>query len=412
MATAPLAVFALAVALRLAVGLVLITNGSESYVLSSDDGDAYVASARWAAFGEPIEMTERLAGKWSPDVSPADRWPSGYWLFLAAHYAVFGFQHLTPLVVQALLGGAGAWAAYSIASRLLAPLWPAVAGALVAASSTLVYLSATLSAEALYVPLLLVALELLLRRGPRAAVLSGALFALAQVTRPLALPVFVLALAWRARTPSHAAALLAGFALTLAPFLAAFGSQAVFTAGGEAAFHDTGVGHLAQDLVVQGVDPYHRGFGPSIVAAISNPLPVAAAVLSAVPERLNIQFLTGGWAPIAEPALSATPAAIAIPVRALIWLLAALGLARLLRDPATRAAATLLALTVLAIVLPPLVAGLPLVRYRAPADPIFLLFLTASLHQLSQQWPTTSRAPAPRSKLPRPSREAAVIHRE
>jgi len=403
-----LAIFALAAVVRIVVGLVLLTNGPDAYVLASDDGDAYVATARWAAFGEPITLTERMAAKWSPDVQPPDRWPSAYWLFLAANYQAVGFQHLTPLLLQAVLGGASAWAADRLARRLLPAPWPLVSGILVATSSTLIYLSATLNAEALYIPLLLVALDLLLRPTVRAALASGALFALSEATRPLALPVFLLALAWRARSPRHAAALVAGFTLTLAPFLATLGPTSVLTAGGEAAYHDTGVGHLARDLADIGIDPYHRGLSPSISAALTHPLPVGAAVLGAVPERLNVLFLAGGWAPIGEPLLSAAPAPITVTTRAALYALSAVGLITLVCRTRTRPVATLLALTAALIVLPPLILGLPLVRYRAPADPIFLVFVTASLRQLasgrSQSFPSSVMiAPVRRQAVPHKS---------
>src|SRR3954454_15225489 len=70
--------FGLAVVVRLLVGLALLRGGAAHFVLASDDGDAYVASARWLSAGEPIVLTSRLAAKWTSEgADPAARWPAG-----------------------------------------------------------------------------------------------------------------------------------------------------------------------------------------------------------------------------------------------------------------------------------------------------------------------------------------------
>jgi hypothetical protein len=71
--------FALAFAVRLGVGAVLLARGTDAFVLASDDGDAYDAAARWQAFGEPITLSPRMAAKWSSDTGVMERWPQGYW---------------------------------------------------------------------------------------------------------------------------------------------------------------------------------------------------------------------------------------------------------------------------------------------------------------------------------------------
>src|SRR5207248_8587134 len=135
------------VTIRLAVGLFLLSSGDRQYVLSSDDGDAYVASARYVALNEPITLDDRLAAKW-PDAQsedPAERWPQAYWLFLAAQYRLLGYQHVSAIVMQAFFGGLTVLAGYSIAGSSRA-----AAALLIALSSTLVQESAALYAEALY----------------------------------------------------------------------------------------------------------------------------------------------------------------------------------------------------------------------------------------------------------------------
>jgi len=373
--------FGLAVVVRVLVGLAYLHGGDTPFVLASDDGDAYVASARWLATGEPIVLTPRLAAKWTlaaPD--PAARWPAAYWLLLAAQYRLLGYQHVSTLVVQALLGGALTLAAYALARQLLPARWPVVAAVLVACSSTLVYLASTLSAEALYVPLIVLGLALLVRRPVGCALLAGAAFGLAEATRPLALPIFLIALAWRARA---APLLLGGFAVVLAPFvlrdLLVQGHVALLSVGGAAAFHDAhGVGQLGPDLAGLGVDPYARGVSSSLLAVAAQPVQVAAAMTAALPQRLTVLFISGGWAPIGEPLLSALPVGVTLAARLAIVALAAYGALSLLYQPTTRRVAILLVATTLAVLVPALVLGLPLVRYRAPADPLLLIFLTAA----------------------------------
>jgi len=345
---APLLVFAVALAARLLLGLWLLHAGS--YVLASDDGDAYVAAARHAAFGEPIVVTDRLAGKWryQPNQDPGSRWPPAYWLFLAAQYRTFGDQHISTVVVQALAGAVAALATLKLAARVLANRWALTAALLVAVPSTLVYLSAAIYAEAVYIPLLLVALELSLRKTPTSALLAGLALGLAEATRPVALAVLpVLACATGKRTLLQ---LVAGFALALSPFVArdllALGSPALFTAGADAALHDS----LTQ--------------APSAL------------------QRLSTMFLTGGWAPIGDPYATPTPASATL-IRGAFVLLAVAGAVYLGIN--TSASRTLL-LAVLAMTLPPLILGLPLVRYRAPADPLLLIWFTAGVQAVTLKW--------------------------
>jgi hypothetical protein len=338
-------ILGLALTVRLVLGLWLLQGGDAAYVLASDDGDAYVAAARHAAFGEPIVLTDRMAAKWqlAADQDPGRRWPPAYWLFLAAQYRLLGCQHLSAIVLQAALGAIAAWATYRLALRLLPSTWAVTAGALAAISSTLAYLSAALYAEALYIPLLLLASELCLQRNVRAAHIAGIAIGLAETTRPLALALLPI-LAWGAgkRQLPH---MTLGFAIAMAPFLARdlliLGFPATLTAGGREALTDA-------------------------VAGAMSPM-----------ERVSLLFLSGGWMPLGEPLLSASPQ-LALIMRPAFWLVSAIGAIALLRR--RRQLSTLLILLALAIVLPPLLVGLPLVRYRAPADALFVVWFVAGAY--------------------------------
>src|SRR6185503_18572623 len=108
-----------ALAIRLMLGFALLGGGDQAFVLSSDDGDAYDAVARWQAFGTPIPMTPRLEGKWPLVVRPGERWAQGYWLFLAAQYRAFGSAYASTLLLQAFIGAGGVLAGYVLARRVL-----------------------------------------------------------------------------------------------------------------------------------------------------------------------------------------------------------------------------------------------------------------------------------------------------
>jgi hypothetical protein len=340
-----------AVTIRLCVGALLLNAGPAAFVLASDDGDAYDAAARSKAFGAPVAMTERMAGKWAPGTPVEVRWPPGYWLFLAAQYRLFGSAYVSTVVLQALVGAAEVLAVYGLARTVLSEKPARVAAVAQAVSSTAVYLSAALYAEALYVPMLIGGLALVAqrKRGPPAFV-AGALFALAEVTRPLALAVFVVAVIWAARSGLWRALCL-GFLLALSPFVANdllnTGQITVFTAGGSEAM---------RDQLAQGVS---------------------------LPERVLTMFVSGGWVPLGEPIISDLgPGGLLVGLGE--WLVAAIGCIWLLLPRQRGRQAWLLVAAAAAIVGPPLLIGLPLVRYRAPADPLFIVWMVAGVQALFQ----------------------------
>jgi hypothetical protein len=336
-----------AVAARLCVGAWLLSTGPTDFVLASDDGDAYDAAARLQAFGTPVDMTERMRGKWDITVeSVASRWPQGYWLFLAAQYRAFGSAYVSTLVLQALIAAAGVMAVYQLARKVLPEATARLAAVGVAVSSTCVYLSAALYAESVYVPLLLIALALTVYAdGSRwlVPVLAGICFGLAEVTRPLALPVFLVSVAWSATAQPRRSPMLVclGFGVALAPFIAR-DQMAVFTAGASNAFRD------------------QQALGATLA------------------DRFITLFVTGGWAPLGEPLVSTSSG---VP-RLVEWAVAAVGGIWLLLPRQRSVVTWLMLLATLAIVVPPLLIGLPLVRYRAAADPLFIVWMAAAVASL------------------------------
>jgi len=356
----------LAFVLRLVVGSALLSQGGTNFVLASDDGDAYDAAARWQASGTPIVMTDRLLGKWDPATPVEARWPQGYWMFLAAQYRLFGSAYVSTLILQAALAVAGVLAVFAMATRVLTETAARLAALAQAVSSTGIYISAALYGESLYVPLLLGGLALVIglvtlprvsRLASATAFVAGVLFGLAEVTRPLAVPVLGLAalwLVWAGKAPSGERvrcmlAVGAGFVVALLPFvahdLATLGRVAVLSAGGAEALRD------------------QTSRGDSLL------------------ERAFTLFIAGGWVPLGEPPISSLGGLGTLVGRLAEWAVAAVGGAWLIATGrrSTGAPGWLLVAAAGAIVGPALVIGLPLVRYRVPADPIFIIWKVAGV---------------------------------
>jgi hypothetical protein len=391
-------VFLCALALRLVLGLALLSSFGPDFPMASDDGDSYDAAARWVVWGDHVIHGRQGDSLLEVSPDPAARWPQAYWLYLALHYWLWGHQHLPILLAQAALGAAGVAAAYQLARRVLPPRGALAAGYLVAASAPLVFLSASLSAEALYIPLLLIALWLTVRsadadsgaRAHRVAFAAGAVFGVAQATRPVALPVFAVAAVWawwaqRPRRSAAASALVpaAGFATALLPFMLRdlwlLGRIAVFTVGGSEAFHGPDVAGdvLGPELAALGVDPYGAGSSQAVLAVLKQPEDVLSAVGRALPGRLATVFLVGGWGPVGEPLLHVL-GPLGVLARAALWPLAVFGILWIARSrgPARRVGWLLVAVTV-AVLLPFLFLGKPLIRYRVPLDPVFTIWMVA-----------------------------------
>ena len=344
----------MAIAARLSIGALLLSAGPAQFVLASDDGDAYDAVARAQALGTPIVMTDRLVGKWPDAGDVAARWPQGYTWFLAAQYRLFGSAYVSTIVLQALLGAGGVLAAFALASRLLPESAARLAGVGQALSSTGLYLSAGLFAESVYVPLLLGGLALLVRRESERRsrwlwpALAGTLFGLAEVTRPLGLAVFAAAWLW---TICQRAA--AGCAWPV---------SRVRRSGGS--LRGPRSGHVgppaAADRRRRRRPARRRSAEPERCRARADA--VHHRRLGAAGRPAGRQF---GRPDAARPA-----GRVGLALGGVIWLLAPVR-----RTPET----WLLVAAALAVVGPALLLGLPLVRYRAPADPLFIICMVAGV---------------------------------
>lgn len=186
--------------------------------------------------------------------------------------------------------------------------------------------------------------------------------------------------------------------------MAVLGRVAIFTAGGAEALRDQSEGtDLTDRLARLGFDPYRSGPGSSIAAVAARPAEMLSVVAESLPGRLATVFLVGGWGPLGEP-LPSLLGQSGILARAVILLLALAGGLLLVRGahPNPRAVAWLMVLYVLAAVLPFLVLGKPLVRYRAPADPVFVLWAVAGAWAC---WRLAKRLTRPMSSTQLPIQE-------
>ncbi|MCQ9207596.1 MAG: glycosyltransferase family 39 protein [Omnitrophica bacterium] len=168
-----------------AVRLFALTG--ENFALASDDGLCYSGLARIISGGGLIPK-ERILGV------------SGfaYWYFLAGIYKVFGTNNFQAVFsIQAFLGAFVPVAAYFIAKKVFkSVLVSALAGILISLNMTLVFLSVVIGMEAIYIPLVLLALAsaVYLLSNPefdyKKAFCIGALFGLAYNARPPELLLF------------------------------------------------------------------------------------------------------------------------------------------------------------------------------------------------------------------------------
>lgn len=214
----PLALFAVAVALRVV------------YVLALQEHPAFDAPMMDAAYH--YDWARSLASGEEFQDGPFFRAPL-YPLFLGALVKVFGAGAASGTLgirlAQSVLGGLTAVLTYRLGSRAFGPPVGALAGVIVALSWVLVAFDAELLIPVVFVPLLLLALERLLwwnfEDAPKKALVVGVCFGLAAVARPniLALmPVLFAWTIWCSRSAlstawGTAAALTVGTLLPIAP---------------------------------------------------------------------------------------------------------------------------------------------------------------------------------------------------
>lgn len=177
--------------MRVAFGLQALTRlgPGRPFTLASDDGDSYYAGAL-TVLNEADGLQLALTNTW---------FPPGYTMFLATALGP-GEDFARVIIAQAALAGLATFFVYLIARSVVSPRLALMAAALFALDVDLIGASATLTAEALLLPLLLLAL-LGLIRYERSRVfgwllVSAASVALAYMTRNLALVLVVAAVVW------------------------------------------------------------------------------------------------------------------------------------------------------------------------------------------------------------------------
>lgn len=164
-----------------------------SFLLASDDGRAYDSFATLIAQGRliPKENIYAMSG-------------FGYWYFLSAIYKVFGPHNFKAvIIIQSLIGASVPVLAYLVCKNTLRSCLAAVlAGVVASIDMTLVFLSVVVGMEAIYIPLVLIALLVTIRllgRGAidgKSALTIGLVFGLAYNARPPELLLFPFVLAF------------------------------------------------------------------------------------------------------------------------------------------------------------------------------------------------------------------------
>lgn len=272
------------------------TGGGMAFALGSDDGDSYWTLASQLA-------TDITA---IDDVLGAIAFPPGYSFFLAALLAI-GRGSLVPVIcAQALLAAGAVWCVYRIAMAVVPTRVALGAAALFAFDQNLIQNSSTLTAEALLIPAVLLALlaaiEYRRSASTRWLVCAAAATAIAFVTRNVvAVPLGVSILLWLAATGRHRPVLVArdaavfGLAVLIAsapiaiatairdgqPRLTTQLASLAWTFDG-----GPGVTMSNRELVERGIDPFADPAG-SLRAVATDPGAVAAFYVRAVPKRLS-----------------------------------------------------------------------------------------------------------------------------
>lgn len=184
--------FVLAFFLRYAWGLRLICLTGDRFVMASDDGPCYTVFASLLANGGivPKESVFAVSG-------------FAYWYFLALIYKIFGVQNFKAMVfIQSAIGALVPVFAYLIVKKVFKSRFIAVlASVILCADMTLVFLSAVIGMEAIYIPLVVLALLIAVTCldpesiDTKKSFLSGCVFGLAYNARAPELLIFPFVLA-------------------------------------------------------------------------------------------------------------------------------------------------------------------------------------------------------------------------
>lgn len=185
-------IFIIAFLVRFLWGLRLLGITGGNFIIASDDGISYDAYAAILAQGGliPKEMIFENSG-------------FGYWHFLAAVYKIFGLHNFRAMIIiQSCISAFVPVLIYFIGKKLFKTAFvPVLASLLTCFDMMLIFLSAVIGIEAIYIPLVFLALCLAIyflnRKNPncKKAFLLGATFGLAYSIRSPELLLFPFILA-------------------------------------------------------------------------------------------------------------------------------------------------------------------------------------------------------------------------
>ncbi len=221
-------------------------------------------------------ISERLAagkGFTLADDVPTARRPPFYPVFLSVFYKLFGARMAVGRILQILLGGAVVLLVYITAKRYFSPKAAWIAAGLTALNPFLIFMSAYLLSENLYIVLFLGFLLSMSHGGmlwdsPGRLVVSALLLSLLSLTRPTGFPFFLFVccvLVWSgggAMRPRILRMILF-IVVWLIPFVpwalrnqAAFGKPIFFTTHGGITFYQ------GNNSAVRDIPRYHGGVAP------------------------------------------------------------------------------------------------------------------------------------------------------
>jgi len=172
-------IFLIAFLARISFSTILVAKTGNDYLLASDDGMTYDEIAR-SIIQNPQNMVKILAGQ---------PWPPLYMVFLSILYGLFGRNFYIVAILQSAIGAGVAVVVYLLGKKMFNENTGIIAGILTAMSQPLIFTSAVLGTEALYIPLVILAVYFFVdatffarKRREIKIILSGVGFALAAMT--------------------------------------------------------------------------------------------------------------------------------------------------------------------------------------------------------------------------------------
>ncbi|MCQ9207646.1 MAG: glycosyltransferase family 39 protein [Omnitrophica bacterium] len=173
-------IFLVAFFVRILFSFILIAKTGSDYVLASDDGDGYDQIAV-SLSGSPVKNWVAILAK--------QPWPPVYLVFLGVIYKIFGQNFHAATIIQSILGAGIAILIYLLTKRIFNKSTAIIAASLIVLAQPLIFLSAVLGTEAVYVPLVVSAIFISLsalyfdrEKIYAKAILAGVTFGLAAMT--------------------------------------------------------------------------------------------------------------------------------------------------------------------------------------------------------------------------------------